>query len=174
MDFLGWLVTAASTLVGAFLGSYLSALYARRQKERETESRRSQLLQLLREQLQSIGPEQERDPDSLFFGEQIRTGAATALLNGETLSYEHHGALIKALQHFEVACGTYNDFVAVANHTIMFYPSLTDNHYQGLYEQAAERFHKIHVAKGEVCAAMGTFENETPPNALPAAANRLT
>lgn len=143
------LLLLASGLFGGVLGYWFSVF----KRSQETKARKAILLQLLRNELKSIGGALEPyNVAKAFYRDPLRLGTPERLLDAETLQYDKDDALVELLLHLQVAVARHNDFVSLTNHAQAVI-SVPDNVHAQWYSDLQQR-------NGAVVAVRDALLNE--------------
>ena len=142
-----------SPRIALFIGAFLVLLgygLSVYQRNKETTTKRQELLATLRVELNSIGSEvPSYDVGKVIYRDPIHLPTVATLLGGETLHYKTHSTLIQSLRNLQVAVSKYNDLVHTTNLAQSIAP-ISDNAHAQIYQNIVRYHQELQKARGEV------------------------
>lgn len=145
-----FLLSFLGIFLGAFLGAFFSYQFTICLNMQETKAKREVLFKTLCNELTFIGEKvQPYDVSKVIYRDPIRLSAPAQLLDGKTLEYRAHKALIESLLKFQATVAKYNDLVQITN-LVQNIPNLPDTTHTQIYENILRLHKDILTTRDEV------------------------
>ncbi len=159
-----WLTTLAGVVLCVVLTAVVGYGISQHQKEKEIAAKREALSQALLLQLSLIGETvPPYDGTQAFYRDPIHLTALPPLLDGGTLEYRSHGALITALLLLQASIAKYNDFVQTTNLT-QNRALAPDSIHEKMYADMVRRHRLVLMARAAVLKYLPEIAGSQAPN----------